>query len=280
MSNATAIVSLKAAAGRRSKQAASRPPVSTVCRKHRTGHWQGAGRIHLDIRGVRHAWTEGWSDESPVDNGHVHRHCAQTAPPNDVTPFISVHGPVVVLNHVRVIDGTGAPAKENQTSRNRRRQDLRRSERPGRSRYRPMPSNWIAPATPSFPASSECTIIFTTPTPIACKPGQWRDRRARVDRGGTRRTAPASVSRRGCHHDAHHRQSRALHRYQGEAAHRRRPDARSQDRSHRSLSRRQADRVFAQMHELTGADDAKRHGGLLGRRGYDFVQGLHEHHAR
>ncbi len=40
---------------------------------------------------------------------------AQSAPPNDATPFISVPGPVVVLNHVRVIDGTGSPAKENQT---------------------------------------------------------------------------------------------------------------------------------------------------------------------
>jgi len=40
---------------------------------------------------------------------------AQTAPPNDTTAFISVHAPVVVLNHVRVIDGTGAPAKENQS---------------------------------------------------------------------------------------------------------------------------------------------------------------------
>ncbi|MGC2111476.1 MAG: amidohydrolase family protein [Candidatus Korobacteraceae bacterium] len=40
---------------------------------------------------------------------------AQTPPPNDVTPFISVHAPVVALNHVRVIDGTGAPAKEDQT---------------------------------------------------------------------------------------------------------------------------------------------------------------------
>jgi hypothetical protein len=40
---------------------------------------------------------------------------AQNAPPNDATPFISVPAPVVVLNHVRVIDGAGSPAKENQT---------------------------------------------------------------------------------------------------------------------------------------------------------------------
>jgi hypothetical protein len=37
---------------------------------------------------------------------------AQSA--RDVAPFISVNAPLVVLNHVTVIDGTGAPAKENQ----------------------------------------------------------------------------------------------------------------------------------------------------------------------
>lgn len=37
---------------------------------------------------------------------------APTAP--DVVPFVSVNAPVVALNHVRVIDGTGAPAREDQ----------------------------------------------------------------------------------------------------------------------------------------------------------------------
>ncbi|MFY9801991.1 MAG: amidohydrolase family protein [Candidatus Acidiferrales bacterium] len=39
---------------------------------------------------------------------------AQTVPPGDVTPFISVSAPVFVLNHVRVIDGTGAAAADDQ----------------------------------------------------------------------------------------------------------------------------------------------------------------------
>src|ERR1700736_2827737 len=39
---------------------------------------------------------------------------AQTQKTNDVTEFITVDTPVFVLNHVRVIDGTGAPAKEDQ----------------------------------------------------------------------------------------------------------------------------------------------------------------------
>jgi hypothetical protein len=38
----------------------------------------------------------------------------QTQPVTDVTPFISVDAPVFVLNHVRVVDGTGATAKEDQ----------------------------------------------------------------------------------------------------------------------------------------------------------------------
>ena len=33
---------------------------------------------------------------------------------SDVTPFVSVSAPVFVLDHVRVIDGTGAAAKEDQ----------------------------------------------------------------------------------------------------------------------------------------------------------------------
>ncbi len=39
---------------------------------------------------------------------------AQTQKPSDVTEFVTVDAPVFVLNHVRVIDGTGAPATENQ----------------------------------------------------------------------------------------------------------------------------------------------------------------------
>ena len=41
---------------------------------------------------------------------------AQPAPfSNTVRGFIKVDAPVIALTHVRVIDGTGAPAKENQT---------------------------------------------------------------------------------------------------------------------------------------------------------------------
>jgi imidazolonepropionase-like amidohydrolase len=39
---------------------------------------------------------------------------AQSPKNSDVTEFITVNAPVFVLNHVRVIDGTGAPAKEDQ----------------------------------------------------------------------------------------------------------------------------------------------------------------------
>src|SRR5882762_8960451 len=39
---------------------------------------------------------------------------AQTQKAPDVAPFITVDSTVFGLNHVRVIDGTGAPAKEDQ----------------------------------------------------------------------------------------------------------------------------------------------------------------------
>jgi cytosine/adenosine deaminase-related metal-dependent hydrolase len=39
---------------------------------------------------------------------------AQTPKPNDTTEFVSVNAPVFVLNHVRVIDGTGAASTEDQ----------------------------------------------------------------------------------------------------------------------------------------------------------------------
>src|SRR5579863_3707902 len=39
---------------------------------------------------------------------------AQTQKTGDVAEFVSIDAPVFVLNHVRVIDGTGTPAKEDQ----------------------------------------------------------------------------------------------------------------------------------------------------------------------
>lgn len=39
---------------------------------------------------------------------------SQSQLPPDVAPFVAINAPVFVLNHVRVIDGTGGPAKENQ----------------------------------------------------------------------------------------------------------------------------------------------------------------------
>jgi len=39
---------------------------------------------------------------------------AQTQKPSGISDLISVDTPIFVLDHVRVIDGTGAPAKEDQ----------------------------------------------------------------------------------------------------------------------------------------------------------------------
>jgi hypothetical protein len=42
---------------------------------------------------------------------------AQTQKSSDVVPFITVDASVFVLNHVRVIDGTGAAVKEDRMER-------------------------------------------------------------------------------------------------------------------------------------------------------------------
>lgn len=39
----------------------------------------------------------------------------QWQPPADVAPFVSVNSPVFAVTHIRVIDGTGSPAREDQT---------------------------------------------------------------------------------------------------------------------------------------------------------------------
>ena len=39
---------------------------------------------------------------------------AQTLSP-DVMPFVKVNSPLVALTHVRVVDGTGSPAREDQS---------------------------------------------------------------------------------------------------------------------------------------------------------------------
>ena len=41
---------------------------------------------------------------------------AQAPPSAEVRSFIKVDAPVVALTHVRVVDGTGAPAREDQTA--------------------------------------------------------------------------------------------------------------------------------------------------------------------
>src|SRR5262249_36768812 len=40
---------------------------------------------------------------------------AQQPPANPLAPYIKVQAPVIALTHVRVIDGTGAPARDDQT---------------------------------------------------------------------------------------------------------------------------------------------------------------------
>jgi len=76
---------------------------------------------------------------------------AQTQKSGDVAGFISVEMPVFVLNHVRVIDGTGAAPKEDQAMvvANGKIQSIGPAASAQSLREH---NSWIAPATRSFPA--------------------------------------------------------------------------------------------------------------------------------
>jgi hypothetical protein len=91
---------------------------------------------------------------------------AQTPTPNDATAFISVHDAAVALNRVRVIDGTGAAAKEDQTVviADGKIQAVGSF---GTVAVPPTLGNWIVPDAPLFRAWSGCTITFSTLTPPA-----------------------------------------------------------------------------------------------------------------
>src|ERR1035438_4571427 len=94
---------------------------------------------------------------------------AQTQKPSGVADFISVDAPVFVLDHVRVIDGTGAPPKEEQAvaiangkiqfiGSEGSAQIPEGAQRIERSGYTVIPG-----------IALECTTISTTPIPMPCK---------------------------------------------------------------------------------------------------------------
>jgi hypothetical protein len=93
---------------------------------------------------------------------------AQTQKPSGVADFISIDAPVFVLDHVRVIDGTGAPPKEEQAVAiaNGKIQFIgpEASARILRAR-----NELSVLAIPSSPVSLECITISTTPIPTPCK---------------------------------------------------------------------------------------------------------------
>jgi hypothetical protein len=75
--------------------------------------------------------------------------------PPALTPFVSVNAPIVALTHVRVVDGTGAPARTEQTVIvDGARIASVRPSRPGS----PELESSISPTTPCCPDSSACTF--------------------------------------------------------------------------------------------------------------------------
>jgi len=89
-------------------------------------------------------------------------------PGPDVLPFITVNSPVFVLDHVLVIDGTGAPAKADQSIviANGNIQSIG----PASSIQAPPGAQRLDRTGYSvIPASSACITTCITPTPSACR---------------------------------------------------------------------------------------------------------------
>ena len=150
--------------------------------------------------------------------------------PQVTQEFISVDAPVVVLQHVRVIDGTGAPAVNDQTIVIEG--GLIKSIGPSGSTPPPAGARVLDLAgrsvMPGWVGMHE--HLFYTGLD---RPGP-HPRRARVlpDDG---LQLPAAVSGGGRDDDPHGRQHGAVRGSRGQALHRRRPHPRPEDAPHRPV---------------------------------------------
>ena len=196
----------------------------------------------------------------------AYAHAAQPRPQLSaaVRAYVSVDAPVIALTHVRVIDGTGAAPREDQTLI--------------------MRDGNIA-AIGSF---------ASTPVPEGAHDDrshrQERDSRPRdgarasllPERSRRLRTARrklfASLSLRRRHDDADRRQRQRVHGPEHDAAGRGGPEAGTRDRCHRAVSER-PEHVHPDAHaERPGGRAAA--GAVLDRRRRDVAQDLHADHAR
>ena len=87
--------------------------------------------------------------------------------PNAVANFVKVQAPVVALTHVRVIDGTGAPARENQTLVIRDvpspRSATRLAPRPGRDGWRDDPRSLGQDRDPRHGDAARAPVLHDRP---------------------------------------------------------------------------------------------------------------------
>ena len=70
--------------------------------------------MRLALIGAVMAWIGILGAQSPAPAGQPQQPTVRRALPQVTQDYISVDAPVVVLQHVRVIDGTGAPAVDDQ----------------------------------------------------------------------------------------------------------------------------------------------------------------------
>jgi hypothetical protein len=128
--------------------------------------------------------------------------------PKALEPFVKIDAPGVLIDHVRVIDGTGAPAKEDQVI-------LIVNGKISMIGSAGQPRDQLMPANTK-------TIDGTGKTVFPGLVGRLR---------------AAAVPRRGCDHGAHRGEPRTVHRYFREAAHRLRQHSRAEALPHGAVPR-------------------------------------------
>ena len=184
---------------------------------------------------------------------------------NGPREFVSVDAAVVALTHVRVIDGTGAAPREDQTVVIR--DGNHRGDR----------------GAASTPPPAGATVIDLTGKSRDPRPGDGA--RAPLLPDGPRRLRPArrellaALPRRRRDDDEDGREREWLHGPESEAAGRRagQPPGPAIDATAPYLN---GPNTFLQMRALEGCGRCAPPGRVLGRHGRDLVQGLHADHAR
>ena len=188
-----------------------------------------------------------------------------------VREFVKIDAPTVVLNHVRVIDGTGTAPRTDQAiviedGKIATIGDSAAVKIPDQAKVVDLSGYSVIPGLVGMH-----NHLHYTADQSSAPPGRLINQ--------ITFSAPRLLSGRGRDDDADCGQYRALCGSEPKAEDRCGAVTRPQDRRHRALSRR-AEQFLGADARTERARRRAADGELLGGQRSDFVQGIHEHHAR